>query len=128
MPVYYQACKGASPTGSGVDFLSLTLTLGPVLILTGASVQITKKYRAQLWIGWSFLVLATGVLTLLKADSPLSHGVGFPVLVGIGSGIIYSATYFPVLAPLPISENAHAMAFFSFCRSFAAVNKLSFYN
>lgn len=27
----------------------------------------------------------------------------------------------PVLAPLPVSRNAHALAFFAFCRSFAGV-------
>ena len=29
--------------------------------------------------------------------------------------------YFPVLAPIPVTENAHALAFFAFGRSFAGV-------
>ena len=67
-------------------------------------------------------VLAMGMMSTLRADSPFSHAVGYPIFLGIGSGIWYAATYFPVLAPLPISENAHALAFFSFCRSFASVS------
>ena len=121
MPIYYQACKGASPTSSGVDLLGLTLVGGPVLIIAGVSVKRIGTYRLQLCIGWVFVILGMGILSLLKTNSPLSQGVGFPVIIAIGTGIIYSMTYFPVLAPLPVSENAHALAFFSFCRSFAAV-------
>ncbi|KAJ3557850.1 hypothetical protein NM688_g1248 [Phlebia brevispora] len=121
MPTYYQACKGSSPTGSGVDFLGLSLAIGPALVITGASIKITKSYRVQLWIGWILSLLGIGILTTLHADTPLAHSICLPILFGVGSGIIYSATYFPVLAPLPISENAHALALFSFCRSFAAV-------
>lgn len=69
--------------------------------------------------------MAMGVLSTLKADSPLSQGIGFPVLLGIGGGIWYSATYFPVLAPLPVSEIAHALAFFGFGRQFAGVRVFS---
>ena len=121
MPIYYQACKGSSPTGSGVDLLGLTLVIGPVLIIAGVSVKRIGTYRPQLCIGWAFVILGMGILSLPKANRPLSQEVGFPALMAIGSGIIYSMTSFPVLAPLPVSENAHALAFFSFCRSFAAV-------
>ncbi|KAF7794628.1 hypothetical protein EIP86_005764 [Pleurotus ostreatoroseus] len=121
MPIYYQACKGSSPTGSGVDFLGLSLVIGPSVIVAGASIKITKRYRIQLWIGWVFTVLGMGVLTTLHADTPLLNSICLPILLGIGSGIIYASAYFPVLAPLPVSENAHALAFFSFGRSFAGV-------
>ncbi|PSR75424.1 hypothetical protein PHLCEN_2v9129, partial [Hermanssonia centrifuga] len=121
LPTYYQACKSASPTRSGVEIFGLCMTLGPCVIVTGASIAITKKYRVQLWIGWTLLTLAMGIMSTMHADTPLAQCIGYPVLVGIGAGIIYSATYFPVLAPLPVSENAHALAFFAFCRSFAGV-------
>lgn len=42
-------------------------------------------------------------------------------LIGIGLGILYAATTFPVLAPLPPALNAHAMAFHAFSRSFGQV-------
>ena len=64
-----------------------------------------------------------GVLSTLRADNPSIRVIGYPIILGVGCGIQYAATYFPVLAPLPISQNAHALAFFSFCRSFAAVSK-----
>ena len=105
--------------------MGLCLSVGPTLIVTGVSIQITKTYRIQLWLGWVMLTLSMGVLTTLHADSSVAQGIGLTILVGVGCGVIYSATYFPVLAPLPISENAHALAFFSFCRAFAAVRPFS---
>ena len=122
MPVYYQACKNASPTSSGVYLLGLSIVMGPILIIAGVSVKASHMYRPQLWVGWAVLVLSMGIFSLLKADSPVMRGVGFPAIMAVGSGILYTMTYFPVLAPLPVSENAHALAFFSFCRSFAGVS------
>ena len=79
----------------------------------------------QLWFGWAFYITAMGVLATLHVDSGIERVTGALVLVGFGSGIIYASTYFPVLAPLPVSENAHALAFIAFCRSFAGVRLLS---
>ncbi|KAF8572538.1 hypothetical protein K439DRAFT_1625698 [Ramaria rubella] len=47
--------------------------------------------------------------------------VGFCVIYGAGAGINYATQVYPVQAPLPISANAHALAFFSFMRLFAGV-------
>ena len=125
LPIYGQACKGHSPIKTGVDFLGLSLALGPAVVFSGVSIGITKVYRPQIFIGWAVLTVAVGVLSTLKADTPIPEVVGLPILLGVGIGMLQSATYFPVLAPLPVSENAHALAFFAFCRSFAGVSFLS---
>ena len=122
MPTYYQACKGASPIRSGVEFFGLAMTIGPVLILTGGTIARTQKYRPQLLLAWVLYLLATGTMSTLKADSSLGKAIGFPVFMGVGGGILYAGTYFPVLAPLPVMANAHALAFFAFCRYFAGVS------
>ncbi|EKM52295.1 uncharacterized protein PHACADRAFT_176318 [Phanerochaete carnosa HHB-10118-sp] len=121
MATYFQACRDASPIRSAVDSLGLCLSIGPALIVSGIVIAATKTYRVQLVVGWIFYMVATGALSTLTADSSTAHGVGFLILMGIGSGILFSATYFPVLAPLPVSENAHALALFAFFRSFAGV-------
>ena len=121
LPPYFQACKGASAVRSGVLALGVCGALGPALVLTGASVTVTKRYRPQLWIGWIIFTVAMAAMSTLHADTTLSQVVGIPSLAGIGAGMIYAGTYFPVLAPLPVTQNAHALAFFAFCRSLAAV-------
>ncbi|KAJ7489650.1 major facilitator superfamily domain-containing protein [Mycena galericulata] len=121
MPVFFQACKGASPTGSGVDSFGLGFIIAPSNIIAGLTISRTKHYRPQLWLSWCFVMIAAGLLSTLQADSSRAKSIGFEALMGVGIGILTTATYFPVLAPLPISENAHALAFFIFTRAFGQV-------
>lgn len=124
---YEQSVKGASAIRSGVCFLSMTLVLGVTMIFTGVSITITKVYRVQLWAGWAILMIAMGAFSTITVTTEGWHAILFSGLVGLGCGLLYSAQYFPVLAPLPISENAHALALFSFFRTFASVCALSFF-
>lgn len=121
LPTYYQACKLATPLHAGVELLAVSMVIAPIVIISGISITKLKVYRPQLWAGWAFLMIAMGIMSTLKADSSLGRAIGFPALVGIGAGLLYQATYYPVLAPLPIAKNARAMAFFAFCRIFAGV-------
>jgi len=94
---------------------------GPFAIVGGVSTRILQRYRPQIWVGWVLFIAGMGGLTTLTADSSSASAVGLPILTGAGCGILYTVSYFPVLAPLHVSLNAPALAFFSFGRSFAAV-------
>ncbi|KAI0791720.1 Mfs1.2 [Abortiporus biennis] len=120
-PAYFQACFGSSPIRSGVLMVPCSVVVGVFIVFSSVSVAATKIYRPQLWIGWILLTVACAILTTLKFDSTIPQGYGYPILIGAGGGIMYATTYFPVLAPLPVSENAHALALFAFFRSFAGV-------
>ncbi len=61
-------------------------------------------------------------MSLLRANSPLALGVGLPIAMAAGGGVLYTVTDFPVLASLPISQNAKALSFYAFVRSFANVS------
>ncbi|KAA1466939.1 MFS general substrate transporter [Dentipellis sp. KUC8613] len=121
LPVYFQGCKDASPIASGVDCFGIAATASPTAIITGITVTKSSKYRPQLWFAWSLSLIGCGLLSSLNADDSRAKAIGYQILVGIGIGMIYLATYFPVLAPLPISENTRALAFFVFLRNFALV-------
>lgn len=116
LPVYFQASIGASAIGSGVDFFGTGLVVAPCAILTGASVQIFNKYRPQNYLGWVIMIIGFGLLTLLDENSSRGAYIGLQVLLAVGLGIIWIGTQFPILAPLPFSNNAHALAFFTFVR------------
>ncbi|KAF8572629.1 MFS general substrate transporter, partial [Ramaria rubella] len=120
IPVYFQACKDADAVKSGVLTFGLA-TIAPASVLGGISVKILKRYRPQIWTGWCLQVIGISLLTLVKLDSPVGLAVGFCVIYGAGAGINYATQVYPVLAPLPISANAHALSFYSFMRSFAGV-------
>ena len=142
LPVYFQACKGASPVLSGVYSLAFS-SLGPAAIITGISVKATGRYRLQSWIGWTLIVIAIGLMSTVLATDPLSKSIGYAVLLGLGAGfvvfvgsglpssdfrvlthgsILTATPMYPILAPLPVSHNAPALAFMWFLRSFASVS------
>lgn len=109
---------------SGLYGLSLAASLGPAVIVAAISVTITKSYRPQLWLGWAILIIGMGLMSTIEVNTAPPTVIGFTILVGIGAGMIFGCNWFPVLAPLDISQNAHAIALFSFCRSFAAVSNI----
>ncbi|KAI0046902.1 iron permease, partial [Auriscalpium vulgare] len=119
LPVYFQACKGSSPVGSSVDMLSLAFTVPAFAILCGLSVEIFGRYRPQNYIGWMLIVVGFGMLSLLTESSTRAQYIGYQVVLAAGLGIVWISTQFPILAPLPFSNNAHALAFFTFVRCFA---------
>ncbi|KAF8970152.1 iron permease [Flammula alnicola] len=119
LPVYFQAVTLASPLRSGVDMFGLAFTIAPFAMITGASVQMSSRYRPQHYIAWIFIIIGFGLLSMLDIDSPKSWYIGFQTIMGIGLGAIWVGTQFPILSPLPFSNNARALAFFTFVRSFA---------
>ncbi|KAH0828707.1 Mfs1.2 [Lanmaoa asiatica] len=119
-PVYFQACKGASPVASGIYSLAFA-SLGPAGIATGLSVQATRRYRPQMWIGWTISIIGLGLLSTIDATDSLSKSAGYLVLFGWGIGMLSATPMFPIQALLPVTQNAPALAFMWFIRSFAIV-------
>ncbi|KAF8685508.1 Iron permease [Rhizoctonia solani] len=119
LPVYYQGSKGASPIRSGVDLFGIAFTVAPFAILTGISAVVFKKYRPQNYVAWVITTIGLGLLSMVKADTSMAKSIGFQIIIGVGAGILYASTNFPVLAPLPVSLNASALALLAFIRTFA---------
>ncbi|KAJ6585313.1 MFS general substrate transporter [Mycena capillaripes] len=121
LSVYFQAGKDAGPTAAGVDGFGLSYTISPSCLIAGLVVQKTARYRQPMWVGWILMIIGTALLATLDENSSRSMCYGFQALIGVGMGITYVTAYFPVLAPIPISQNAPALAFFTFLRNFAIV-------
>ncbi|KAH7105175.1 MFS multidrug transporter [Auriculariales sp. MPI-PUGE-AT-0066] len=119
LPAYLQGRKLDSPIrAGGLHSLGLSLTVGPAGIIAGISVRVFKIYRPQMWTAWLFVFLGFGLLTTCTKDTSTSLINLYEFLGAVGTGMLFTTTYFPVLAPLPVSANARALAFFNFCRSF----------
>ncbi|TBU29672.1 iron permease [Dichomitus squalens] len=119
LPVYIQASKDASALHSGIDMLGLSFTIPAFAIFTGISVEIFNKYRPQNYVGWAFTIVGFGLLTMLDPTSDAKMFIGFQIPLGVGLGILWISTQFPILAPLPYSNSAYALAFWIFVRNFA---------
>ncbi|KAI0327038.1 iron permease [Cubamyces sp. BRFM 1775] len=119
LPVYFQACMDATPINSSVKLLATTLVCAPVSLVCGGTVKKMQKYRPANYAGWTLMLIGFGLFTLLKADSSTGMWAGFQVITAAGIGIIWSATVFPILAPIPVNRFAAALAFYTFLRQFA---------
>ncbi|KAH9933608.1 iron permease [Epithele typhae] len=119
LPVYFQACKEVTPIRSAINTFPLGLVVAGLAIFSGVVVKVVKKYRPANVIGWAFILVGLGLLSLLKADSDAGQWVGFQVITSTGIGTIWATTVYPILAPLPVSRAASALAFYNFCRTFA---------
>ncbi|KAH9856220.1 iron permease [Lenzites betulinus] len=119
LPIYLQASKEASALRSGIEMFGLSFSIPIFGILTGVSVEIIHRYRPQNYVGWVFTLLGFVLLSLMDAKSGPGAYIGFQVPLGLGLGSLWIATQFPILAPLPFSNSAYALAFFVFVRNFA---------
>ncbi|GBE86280.1 Efflux pump FUS6 [Sparassis crispa] len=119
LPVFFQACLGADPIRSGIDMFPSALVIAPFAVIAGVVVVVTNTYRPINLAGWVFSVVGFGTLSLLRATNSTSRWVGYQILAAAGTGILFSSTVFPTLAPLPVERTAGALAFFAFCRAFA---------
>ncbi|KAJ7658380.1 iron permease [Mycena polygramma] len=118
LSVFYQACFGASPIRSAVDYLPGSLIGPPFAFLAGSIVTMSRKYRPVNWAGWVItIVTAFGLFSTIPEDSVVGKWVGYQVLGAAGLGILFSAPIFPILAPLPETRAASALALFSFTRA-----------
>ncbi|KAI0789793.1 iron permease [Abortiporus biennis] len=119
MPVYFQAVLGASPLRAGVDVLANSLFVTIFGLFGGIAVKVTKQFIPVNMVGWIFAIIGFGLTSLLNENVHGATWVGNTLLASIGTGIIFSCTVFPILAPLPVALNASALAFFTFIRVFA---------
>ncbi|KAJ7907211.1 iron permease [Mycena leptocephala] len=117
LPVLFQACFGASPIRSAVDYLPGSLVGPPFAFFAGSMVSMSKRYRPVNWAGWIIAIVAFGLFSTIREDSSVGKWVGYQILGAAGLGMLFSAPIFPILAPLPKTRAASALALFSFTRA-----------
>jgi hypothetical protein len=122
--VFFEACKDKSPTEAGVDMFGLSLSFSLVPLVGGIIVKKTGKYVLPTFVGWVLTVVGMGLLTTLHANSSLSKFVVFQIITGSGVGIAYVVLVFPILAAIPVTQTAPAMALYVFSRNFGYVKLL----
>ncbi|KAH8078743.1 iron permease [Cristinia sonorae] len=118
-PIYFQACLNASPIQSSVYGFPNAFLVSPFSFVCGVWVRATGRYRIPNAVGWVFTVVGFGLMSLLRADSRTAQWVGYQILVSIGVGLNFGGPMYAVLAPLPVTSSAYALAFFQFTRTFA---------
>lgn len=68
--------------------LATAFVMAPFALICGMLIKAMNKYRPANVIGWVLTIIGFGLLSLLKADSPVRDWVGFQFLVSAGTGMI----------------------------------------
>ncbi|KAI5481616.1 major facilitator superfamily protein [Pseudohyphozyma bogoriensis] len=118
LPAYFQSTHLMSPVRASVAIFTTTFIVAPFAMVAGGTISATQVYKPQNIVAWVFMTFGPGLLMLLNENSDKAHYTGLQVPFAIGLGLLYAATTFPVLAPLPPSLAGPALAFLVFIRSF----------
>ncbi len=89
IPLYLQIAKGATPTGSGLQLIPMTLGILTTSTLSGRYMGKTGKYWILPLIGMTLLCAGMVLLTQLQRDTGIVVFSLSLVMVGMGMGCIF---------------------------------------
>lgn len=79
---------------------------------------IMLRFRITVWLGWTITIIACGLLTLLSPSISNSARIGFMILMGVGTGILFPSLQFAAQAGQSDEDIGPATSTFVFLRSF----------
>lgn len=120
-PLFFQAVFLQTPLKSAISILPACCLSVGLSIISPIAVEITRRYRAQLWIGWVLMALFLGLWCLVDRGTSQSEYDAFLALLGSGIGIVRafsiidtfrSFNYFSILRPqhLDLYHQSHSHA------------------
>jgi EmrB/QacA subfamily drug resistance transporter len=117
MPLYFQSAKAASALRSGVLLVPLIVLTASFGVLTGIFIHRTGRYREPIWIGTVLLTTGYGAFISLVPSTSIARIVGFQLLAGAGSGMLFEPSLVALQAFSHQDDVATATSTFSFIRS-----------
>jgi len=119
MPLYLQSVLEASPLRSGLLLLPFIVTGAILGVLAGVLIHRTGHFREIMWIGTFLLTLGFGLFISFDAYTSTAKAVGFLMLCGAGSGILFEAPLIAIQSQVEQQDVASATATLSFIRNIA---------
>ena len=110
IPIYLQIAKGATPTGSGLQLIPMTLGILTTSTLAGRYMGKTGRYWWIPVIGMTLLTLGMVALTQLTRDTGLVVFSLSMLLVGMGMGCIFPVVTTAVQNAVPRAAMGTATA------------------
>jgi MFS family permease len=119
MPLYLQAVLGATPLTSGLMLLPFIVTGACAGIAGGVLIHRTGRYRELIWLGTVLLCLGFGLFISFNANTSKAQAIGFLVIGGIGSGLLFEPPLIAVQSQVLQKDVATATSTLSFIRNIA---------
>ena len=86
-------------------------------IMSGVVMHKTGKYLELMWVGMTLLSVGFGMLIHLNATSPLSQIIGFQMVSGAGSGLMFEPPLIAIQAHVSQDDTSTATATLGFVRN-----------
>ena len=119
LPLYFQSVQQASPMRSGVLVLPLIIIEALMGFLAGILIHMTGRYREIIWFGMLLATLGNGLYIMLGESSSLGQIVGFQIVMGLGSGLIFEPPVIAVQSMTAQRDTAAVTAAQGFIRNLA---------
>ncbi len=117
IPLYLQIVKGASPTKSGLLLLPLVAGLMLASLGTGQLIARTGRYKIFPVIGSILMVVGTGLMVTIGADTALWVTDIYMAIFGVGLGLNMQSLVLAMQNAVPAQDMGVASAASSFFRS-----------
>ncbi|KAK6454815.1 MDR transporter [Scheffersomyces xylosifermentans] len=91
LAIYFQLIFNASAWKSGIDLLPYIVSVTMTSTLNGIFIRKTRYVKITMMLSTILAPVANGLLLLLSKDSPVSHRIGFLILLGISTGMQYQS-------------------------------------
>ncbi|TEY16571.1 hypothetical protein BOTCAL_2365g00010 [Botryotinia calthae] len=121
LPIYFQAVLGSTVFHSGVNFLPFAI--GTLVFATMSGILLSKlgAYRPLHAAAFALSAVDFGLFTLLDGSTSKVAWVFFQLIASAGSGMILSILLPAIMAGLPESDVASALAAYNFVRTFGYI-------
>ena len=119
MPLYFQSVLEASPLRSGLLLLPFIVTGAFGGIACGFIIHRTGRFREIIWVGTLLLTIGFGLFISFDAYTTTAKAVGFMIVAGLGSGMLFEAPLIAIQSQVEQQNVASATATLSFIRSIA---------
>lgn len=117
LPLYFQSVKQARPLRSGLLLLPLTLLEAIMGIICGIVTHQTGRYRELIWAGTLLMTIGTGLYINFSTDTSIGEIVGFEIVAGIGTGLLFQPPLIAVQAMASQADTATATSTLGFVRN-----------
>lgn len=117
MPLYLQSVLELNPLKSGLLLLPFIVPGAIAGVICGFLIHQNGHFRWIIWLGNVLLTLGFGLFVSLDAYTPIGRLVGFLVVAGLGSGILFEAPLIAVQSQVAQEDVATATSTLSFIRN-----------
>jgi hypothetical protein len=106
VPIWFQAVKGTSATGSGIRNLPMILSVVIGTLISGGLTTAIGYYTPFMIVTSILAPIGAGLLSTLTVDSGHAMWIGYQVIFGLGIGLGLQQTVIAAQTVLPIEDVA----------------------